>query len=171
MEDWVVIPEFPEYSVSNLGRVRRNSSGRILSVRVNQYGVPYVGLMKTWYQHERSLALLVAKVFLPPTNEIFNTPINLDGNRLNCAADNLMWRPRAFAVRYNQQFTQEWHSEPLSGPVRCRDTGEVFQSSRDAACRYGVLEMDLIQSIMYRTVTWPNYMSFEFLDKTDIESR
>jgi hypothetical protein len=161
MEDWVPIQGFPGYSVSTLGRVRRDSSGRILRIKVNQYGVPYIGLMRDWDQKQRSLALLVARAFIPNTSDIFDTPINLDGDRFNCAVDNLMWRPRWFAVKYNQQFTHGRYSEAIEAPVRAIETGEVFRDSFEASCRYGVLERDLVLSIVHHTVTWPNYMRFE----------
>lgn len=164
MEEWSPISGFSGYSISTLGRVRRDVSGRILGVKVNQYGVPYVGLMRDDDQKQRSLALLVAKTFLPAASDFFDTPINLDGDRFNCEIDNLMWRPRWFAVRYNQQFTQGRLPEAIGAPVRAVDTGEVFDTSFDAACRYGVLEHDLVQSIKHNTLTWPNYMRFEVVE-------
>lgn len=164
MEDWEPILGFFGYSISTLGRVMRDTTGRILRIRVNQYGVPYVGLMRDGVQNQRSLALLVAKTFLHPTSDIFDTPINLDGNRFNCALDNLMWRPRWFAVKYNQQFTLTRSMRPMRGPVRARDTGEVFPDSFSAAQRYGLLEEDLVLSIENLTVTWPTYQTFELVE-------
>lgn len=161
MEDWVPIQGFPGYSVSTLGQVRRDSSGRILRIKVNQYGVPYVGLMREWDQRQRSLGLIVARAFIPNSSDIFDTPINLDGDRFNCAVDNLMWRPRWFAVKYNQQFTHGRYERPIEAPVRAIETGEVFPDSFVASCRYGVLERDLVLSIEHLTVTWPNYIRFE----------
>lgn len=162
MEEWAPIRGFPGYSVSTLGRVRRDSTGHILGVKVTQYGVAYVGLMREWDQHQRGLALLVAKAFLPPPSEVFDTPINLDGDRFNCAVDNLMWRPRWFAIKYHQQF-KERYWKPVRVPVRARETGEVFQDSFDAACRYGLLERDLVLAIEHNTVTWPTYQTFELI--------
>ena len=103
----------------------------------------------------------MAKAFLPPPSDVFDTPINLDGNRFNCAVDNLMCRPRWFAVRYNQQFTHGRYDRPLGRPVTAIETGEVFPDSFLAACRYGLLERDLVLSIEHNTVTWPTYQTFE----------
>ncbi len=164
MEEWRLIPDFPGYSICNLGRVRRDQTGRVLHPKVNQEGIAYVGLMRDYDQHQRGLAKLVANVFLDSKLEAFDTPINLDGNRMNCAVDNLMWRPRWFAVRYHQQFTSHRYNSPselVRASVRAIDTGEVFDSPFDAAKRYGLLEYDVVQSMKYRTVTWPNYMRFE----------
>lgn len=164
MEEWEPILGFPGYSISNLGRVRRDVSGRILHVKVNQYGIPYVGLMRDSEQWQRSLALLVAKAFLPNPTDFFDTPINLDGDRFNCEVDNLMWRPRWFAVRYNQQFTQDAPQRAQNTPIRAIETGEAFGSPMAAAQRYGLLEHDVLHSIRHHTVTWPNYIRFEVVE-------
>lgn len=164
MEVWVPIQDFPGYSVSSFGRVRRDASGRILRVKVTQYGVPYVGLMRNWDQHQRSLALLVANAFLVPPSGAFDTPINLNGNRFDCSIENLMWRPRWFAVKYNQQFTHGRYDRPLLAPIRAIDTGETFRDSFEAAQRYGLLERDLVLSIFHNTVTWPTYQTFEVIE-------
>jgi hypothetical protein len=161
MEDWEPIRGFPGYSVNRLGQVRKDSTRHILAPQINQYGVPYVGLMRDWKQQQRSLAKLVARTFIPNESDIFDTPINLDGNRFNCAVENLMWRPRWFAVRYNQQFTHNRYQEPIGAPVRAIETGEVFRDSFDAACRYGVLEGDLVTSVKTGKLTWPIYITFE----------
>jgi hypothetical protein len=162
MEDWVPILDFPGYSVSSLGRVRRDQTGRVLRPKVNQEGIAYVGLMRDYDQRQRGLAKLVAYAFLIPQFEAFDTPINLDGNRLNCAVDNLMWRPRWFAVKYHRQFKDDDSiSELLRGSLRSIDTGELFDTPMAAACRYGLLERDIVLSVLNQTETWPNYMRFE----------
>ena len=45
-ENWKEIEYFPEYSVSDHGRVRADNSGRIMALNENQYGVVQVGLMR-----------------------------------------------------------------------------------------------------------------------------
>lgn len=159
-DQWVPVQDFPGYSVNPLGQVRKDSTGRILHTRVNQYGVPYVGLMREWRQCIRSLPRLVATAFLPSPNEIFDTPINLDGDRTNCAVDNLMWRPRWYAVYYVNQF-KDRYANPIEEPVVAIETDEVFPNSLAAACRYGLLEREVVLSILNRTPTWPTYQTFE----------
>lgn len=159
MEDWVPVQGFPGYSVDSLGQVRRDSSGRVLRPKINQYGVPYVGLMKDWEQKQRSLALLVAKAFIPRALEAFDTPINLDGDRLNCSVENLMWRPRWFAIQYNRQF-RERYEHPIERPIRDEKDEEVLPGSLAVAIRYGLLERDVVLSILNRTYAWPTYQVF-----------
>lgn len=163
IDEWVPVKDFPGYSVNPLGQVRKDSSGRILHPRINQYGVPYVGLMRDWRQCIRSLPRLVALAFLPPPSEIFDTPINLDGNRTNCKVDNLMWRPRWYAIHYINQF-KERYDNPIDVPVKALNTQEVFPNSLVAACRYGLLEREVVLSILNKTPTWPTYQMFELAE-------
>jgi len=116
--------------------------------------------MRGWEQCIRSLPLLVARTFLPRPSNIFNTPIQLDGDPLNCRVENLMWRPRWYAVRYKQQF-QEPYDTPIRSRVKCVSDGERFRNSFAAACRYGLLEEEVVMSVHNRTPTWPTYQYFE----------
>lgn len=162
--EWVPLESFPGYSVNTLGQVRKDSSGRLLHPRINQYGVPYVGLMRNWRQCIRSLPRLVAMTFLPPPSEIFDTPINLDGDRTNCEVDNLMWRPRWYAIYYVNQF-KDRYDHPIESPIRAIDTEEVFPNSLAAACRYGLLEREVVLSVLNKTPTWPTYQMFELANR------
>jgi hypothetical protein len=96
---------------------------------------------------------------------IFDTPIQLDGDRSNCRADNLMWRPRWYAVQYNRQFDDRY-DHPINSPVRERHDRERFPNSLAAACRYGLLEREVVLSILNRTPTWPTYQYFELVTMT-----
>lgn len=158
-EQWKIIPSFPDYSVSDYGRVRTDKSGRILRCNQNQYGLLQVGLMHEGVQRHRSVPLLVAKAFLPELPGPFDTPINLDGDRHNNQVSNLMWRPRWFAVRYNQQFRHPYEN-PINELIMDLESKEISQGSFECATRYGLLEKDLVLSILNRTYVWPTYQQF-----------
>lgn len=161
--DWVPVHGFPGYSVNPLGQVKKDSTGRLLHTRLNQYGVPYVGLMREWRQCIRSLPRLVATAFIEQPNEVFDTPINLDGDRTNCRIDNLAWRPRWYAVYYVNQF-KEPYDNPILSPLRDIDTDEEFSNSLAAACHFGLLEREVVLSVLNRTLTWPTYQQFEIVE-------
>jgi hypothetical protein len=161
--EWAPVHEFPGYSVNPSGEVRRDATGRVLTVRMNQYGVPYVGLMRSWRQCLRSLPRLVAVAFVPQPSEIFNTPINLNGDRMNCHASNLLWRPRWYAVRYVNQFVKRYE-RPINAQIREAETGEVFKNSFVTACTFGLLESQVVESIHARTLAWPTYQQFEVVE-------
>jgi len=158
-EQWRPIADFPGYSVSNLGNVRTDKSGRILRLNANQFGVLQVGMMRDGTQYHRSVPLLVAKAFIPQPLGPFDTPINLNGDRHNNEVDNLAWRPRWFAIKYNQQFRYSYpHHIPM--PIIDLNTREISENSLDCAMRYGLLEEDLVMSILNRTYVFPTYQEF-----------
>lgn len=164
MEEWRVIPEFPEYSVSTLGRVMNNRTGRILVLTQNQYGVAQVGFFLDGVQYKRGVAKLVAHQFLDPSAlEAFDTPINLDGDRMNNEIDNLMWRPRWFAIQYHRQFH---HPHPgFKTPIVEVKTNEHFKTSMHAATRYGLLDKEIFIATMNNTYVWPTYQVFRAVQK------
>lgn len=158
-EEWKVIKSFPRYSVSNHGDVRRDATGRIIQQNANQFGVAYVGLMRGRTQFTRSVALMVARAFVERPLA-FDTPINLDGDRFNNRVDNLVWRPRWFAVQYNRQF-REPYPYPIVEPLRDIATGFEYANSFEAAVTFGLLEKDIVLSILNNTYAWPTYHFFE----------
>jgi hypothetical protein len=130
---------------------------------MTQFGLLQVGLMRKGQQYHRSVPLLVAKAFLPPVAGPFDTPINLDGDRRNNRVENLLWRPRWFAIKYNQQFKYPPENR-INAQIADLKTGEVSENSFECAKRYGLLESDLIFSILNRTYVWPTYQEFGILE-------
>lgn len=163
-ERWKPIKNFIGYSVSDLGRIRADRSGRILSLSVNQFGVVQVGMMQNGIQKHRSVPLLVARAFVPHKFGVFDTPINLDGDRHNNCAYNLVWRPRWFAIKYNRQFRFPYQF-PIDVPIEDVKTGEISPNSFECAKAYGLLEEDLVLSILNRTYVWPTYQEFQILEE------
>jgi hypothetical protein len=105
MEEWREIRFYPGYSVSTHGRVRNDDTGRMMTLMVNQRGIVNVGLTRSRQQQRLSVAVLVADAFVPrPIRESFNSPINLNGDRFDNRVENLLWRPKWFAIKYFQQF-------------------------------------------------------------------
>lgn len=156
---WTRLGAFPDYEIHEMGYVRRLSSGRPVSPSINQQGNPYVGLSRDKTQHKRSLALLVAMEFLDrPPNSRFDTPIHLNGDKTNCSSENLMWRPRYFAIKYHQQF---WNGRRgFIVPVFEVNTGETFPSSWEAATKYGLIDREILEAAVNRTVCFPTGQHF-----------
>lgn len=164
-EAWVQIEEFPDYSVSDKGRIRNNHSGLILATTVNQFGTVKVGLSKDTKQYNRSVALLVAQYHLqkPHDNDIFDTPINLDGDRYNNRVENLMWRPRWFAIKYHKQF----HPDARKGykcPIQATGTGIIYKDSMEAATTLGILAEDTVLSVINGRFCFPTFQKFKLVE-------
>lgn len=157
MTNWEEIEDFPDYAINDRGEVLHIDKQHIVPPRLNQQGFLMVTLKEpntTGSQKTRTVTTLVAKAFIePPPNQHFNSVIHRDGDRQNVSADNLMWRPRWFAVRYHKQFL----SDPPKVHVYVADTDEVLHI-RECSMKYGLLEMDIYKNIMSGTPTWPiNY--------------
>lgn len=159
-ELWKTIDEFPRYEISNMGDVRDTKTGRHMTRTLVQKGIPTVGLVKDHKVNRKSVPLLAATMWVPNhKNPPFDTPIQLDGNRLNCRADNLMWRPRWFAVQYHREKLMD---EKLPNVrIMLLETGEIFSSVREASMAYGYLEQDIIDSINVELSVWPDDVHFD----------
>ena len=139
-EEWRAICNIDNYEISTFGNIGSRKTTGPRSPSLNQQGVNKITFYQDGRYITRSVSLLVAQTFLPdPPREYFNTPIHLDGDRSNCRVDNLMWRPRWFAIKYHQERRQE----PFPNWTRSFEvveTGEIFDHPRDCAIKYGLLE-------------------------------
>jgi hypothetical protein len=93
--------------------------------------------------------------------DIFDTPIQCTINTDNVRADNILWRPRWFAVTYRKQF----RDLPLywEMPVMNLDTGAEHASILTAALRDGVLMRDIYRSAGEGGMVFPTLHRYEFL--------
>jgi hypothetical protein len=162
-EEWRTIPAFPNYSVSNTGHVRLDRLNRTLHPSKNQQGHLKVNLVKNGNAYTRHVNHLIAKAYLSePTRRDFTSVIHLDGNKANCAAENLAWRPRYFAIKYHLQFDAGYYKNTVMA-IENTKTGEKFKSIQDAVTHYGLLFNDIIASIHTRTYVWPTYQEFRVI--------
>ena len=119
-----------------------------------------VGLYRDGVQFTQSVAVIVAQAFLPEHPEHFDTVIHLDGDKQNCHLDNLMWRPRWFAREYHRQLKHDL--ELFYAAFEDIRSGELFDSSLDAAARYGLLERDVFRDLNDQNAFLPEGQNFKF---------
>lgn len=161
MTEWKTIEEFPNYEVSEEGEVRNAITGRRCRASQNQFDVMYVGFSHEGVTTKRSLPLIVAKAFLPePTNPNFDTPINVDGDRRNNHVENLMWRPRWFAVKYHRQFKEGHQPRGYWHPIVEEESGDKFNDSMHAAVTFGLLSEEVMYSVINGTYVFPTFQYF-----------
>lgn len=157
--DWVTLDEFPDYAVSENGEIANQKTGLIRKVSINQQGNVKISMYKGRELHTRSLAVIVAEAFCKGKTEFFNTPIHLDGDKTNCRAANLMWRPRWFAVQYHRQFFSEaFHKMDVH--IVDVDTGKEYYSVKDACMDLGLYYNDVYRSYVHNEQT--RFMRKEF---------
>ena len=68
MENWKVIVEYPSYSISSLGRVKNNTTNKVLKAVPNTFGYLQVRLYKLYKEGQYkvfTIHQLVAIHFLP----------------------------------------------------------------------------------------------------------
>lgn len=126
------IPDFPEYEVTIFGRVYNLVTGREMVLSPTQQGDLTVGLVRNGIQYRRSVKVLVAEAFVRGKTVIFDTPVQVDGNKENLHYMNIEWRPRWFAWEYTHQFNniQPWyHRGPILDVVNNLQYDSVIQAS------------------------------------------
>jgi NUMOD4 motif len=125
-EQWVAVDGYPNYEVSNMGRVVNIKRGALLTPRPNEDGYLRVslscdGVVKDYYLHR-----LVAAAFMinyDPRQQVI--PVN--GDLEDCRADNLHLRRQA-------RFTMAPRRIRATGrKVVVVETGDVYRTARDCA--------------------------------------
>lgn len=162
-QEWVSLESegFLGYELSNDGLVRNARTERILKTSANQEGIVRVGMMKRdrGLQMTVSVLRLVAKMFVPGRSATFQTPIQLDGTRTNLRADNIMWRPRWFAIQYFQQF-KDSDQPQYNSRIFDVETNEEYENSRVAAMKNGLLEEAITKSVVNGSPCFPTWQIF-----------
>ena len=160
-ESFLPIPEFPGYMVGNKGQIYNTARATWPEYTKTQGGDPTVGLTRDGRQYRRSVKVLVAQVHVPGQSPEFNTPVQLDGDKDNLRADNIVWRPRWFSWRYAQQFNKppEW---AYAGPVFEQVSNSMFENILYAAMGMGYLISDIRRSIFDNVPAYPDGAIFSF---------
>jgi len=90
IEHFLNIDGYDNYQVSNFGRVRNCTTGRILKLRYDCNGYLRVNLSKNGKQKTHRIHILVANEFLDKIDGK-NCVDHIDKNRLNNHVENLRW--------------------------------------------------------------------------------
>lgn len=165
LDDAKVIDEFPEYMITREGLVYTRASGIRRKTSLTQEGAVKITLFRSGKAYTKSLPLLVAKAWLynDYNPDLFDTPIHLDNDSTNNHVDNLAWRPRWFAVKYQRQY---WNEEYRYAKTMVQDvkTGEIYETLIEVCQKYGYLYMDVLQSCIKGDVVFPSWREFRFFD-------
>lgn len=103
IEQWKTIFDYPDYEVSNLGRVRSLKFGKekLLNPGINKYGYINVNLCKNGEAKNHKVHRLVAQAFIPNPNN-YPEVNHKDENKQNNCVDNLEW----CTSQYNHDYSQ-----------------------------------------------------------------
>lgn len=163
-EQWADLDEegFPDYAVSDHGRVARKDHDHILTPARNQRGFRFVTLYNQGVRKQIMVSTLVAQHFLEEApNEHMISVLHKDGDRDNNNVENLAWRPRWYINKYHRQFAE--HDPYLKTlPITVLETGKTYKNIREAAVEYGVMAQDIEEAILHNTkVRFAQHVTFE----------
>lgn len=155
------IEDFPPYEVSEQGRVRNGDTGRELGTYDNGHGIRQVVIRRNTRNVARAVHRLVADAFLDPAPDDC-VPMFRDGDRTNICPENLVWKPRWFAVKWTRQGNQT-HPRDLRR-VRMVRTGVIYENSLECARAIGGLEELVLLTAQSRWETTYMGSRFDFID-------
>ena len=101
MENWKEVIGFPDYEVSDRGRIRVRETGAIVKQHQNNYGYNTVVMYADGEGKSKGVHRIVASAFigLPNDGEQVN---HKDGNKTNNSLDNLEWVTQAENLRHSR---------------------------------------------------------------------
>lgn len=137
-EIWKTIIDFPQYQVSNFGRVMsyKNPKKPILMKGRITKGYKYIHLRDiNGKGYSKQLHRLVLETFCPVEN-MKNLEVNhIDENKLNNNLENLEWLTHEQNVAYGTGRIRAHISQ--SDQILCVETGIIYNSMREASEQTG----------------------------------
>ena len=164
MEQIEDIEEFPGYAASSHGVIMNAMTERRLKPSRTLQGALKVNLRKYNQTYCRSVKVLVARAFVEGEDEINDTVVHKDGDQENCAAWNLVWRPRWFAHSYSFAMKHP-HAYYFGRPIFESTRKKVYDSIWSAAIAECLDPRRILESCHEGSATWPDWLMFSFLDE------
>ena len=140
------IKGYPNYQISNLGRVWSKKRQIYLKPHKNNSGYLSVVLPSINGKYKRELIhRLVALTFIDNPN---NYPCvnHKDENKENNSASNLEWCDRSYNINYGSR--NEKVGKKNEKPVKCIETGIIYNSGKEAAKALGTTP-DIISKVLH----------------------
>jgi len=136
-EEWLPIEDFPNYFISNKGRVKstKKEDNPIILKPWLARGYPTVSLSRDGVMHKFQVHTLVLTAFVGPSEGRFC--LHLDNTPTNNSLDNLTWgthqenmdqmkRERRHLKLSQRQFTPEQVREIRDSPLSCVKLGRKY---------------------------------------------
>lgn len=162
-EVWAYIVEFPDYKVSNLGRIYNTRLDEYMRISRTQFGHSKITLVSSWdgKRYTRSVANLVAERFVMKPGVLCDHVVLLDGDQTNLAAYNMVWRPSWFSWKYARQLRTQQPRYFFNLPVCDVTTGIVYESIAEAGMTLGLLFEDIWKSCSTGLKIYPDGAIFQ----------
>ena len=175
-ERWKEIEGFPNYEVSDQGRVRNKKTGCILKPDIAKGGYHRITLYNEYGPKHFFIHTLVTRSFIgkkPDNMEVDH----LDGDKSNNSLSNLDYctssenKERAIKLGLRERIprkTIEASVASRSTPIRIVETGEVFDSIRTCAKHIGGFEQDVGACLNGKSKTYKG-LHFEKASKDELK--
>lgn len=157
IEIWKTCIEFPDYEVSDLGRVRSYQYGkppRILKPKRTQRGYLSLTLCRHGNRKDKTVHRIVAETFLPNSEQKMEVD-HINGVKTDNRVINLRWATRS--ENENNEITKARHSKirfwqgktgaahNQARPVICVELARRFDTAKEAQDSLGVLRSHICQ--------------------------
>lgn len=143
-EIWKIIEEFPNYKVSNFGRVKNVRKDKLMTISIRKNGYCVVKLSNNGNSKEYKVHRLVAKAFIPNPKELSSVN-HKDENKENNIYSNLEWCDSLYNNTYGTRCKRQ--SEKIKTSIKqCDMQGNLikeFNSINEAAEELGILACNI----------------------------
>lgn len=140
MEQWKQIKDFPDYYVSNIGRVKSLKRKTPIILRQSEYSNGYLFVLLYNKERKKSYSVhrLVLETFNPVDNMEFLQVNHKDCNRKNNILENLEW----LTPKENRDYREEKKHTPKAETILVQFLDEredmVFNSMTECANYFGI---------------------------------
>lgn len=131
MNEWAIIEGYEQYAVSTEGCVKCLSSGKTLKPQLTSKGYHVVRLYNDNGNKLLKVHRLVANAFIENPNNLPQVN-HIDENKINNCVCNLEWCDNKYNTTYGST------KQKISHKVRCLETGDVYESIREAIKRTNI---------------------------------
>lgn len=141
MEEWKAIKDLPGYSVSNKGRVRKDSTGQIMVLSQNG---GYSRITITKHVHR-----LVAEAFLDRPDDERGWVDHIDGDKSNNNVENLRWvTPSENVMAYGYQSRIKNKHRKVKA-IHSDGRTIIFESRQACAAYFGCSDSEIVYGKVY----------------------
>jgi len=164
-ERWKRITGFPNYEISNVGRVYNSKSDRIMKTSKTTFGHAKISLLSNVDntnsgRQTMSVAKLVAEAFVDRPTALCDQVVILDGDLENLAAYNLVWRPSWYAWKYVRQLQDDQPNHFYNLAVHNVTNDITYNSVVEAGMAEGLLFTDIWRSTYSGAEIFPGDLVF-----------
>ena len=144
------------YAITSCGKVWSYRGKKFLKGWINGHGYHIVELRKNKKTYKRRVHILVAEAYLPrPASPEYTDVGHLNDNKLHNYVGNLKWMTRR--ENLDTDHFRKTQSKKYFTKIRCVETGEIFNSQRDAGRAVGIHPYGITCVLMGRQKTAGGY--------------